>query len=52
MADEHEETRTAELDQMRSLYDGRDSDGGPAGLAIQVRDRIIRNLIDELKREP
>jgi hypothetical protein len=49
MADDHQETPTAELDRMRALYNGRDSDGGPAGFAIQVRDKIIRKLIDELK---
>jgi hypothetical protein len=27
-------------------------DGGPAGIGIQARDRLIRKLLDELKKEP
>jgi hypothetical protein len=50
-SEKHEETPIARLDEMRARYDGCDLDGGPAGLAIQVRDRIIRGLIDELKWE-
>jgi hypothetical protein len=50
-SEKHDETSIAQLDEMRTRYDGCEFDGGPAGLAIQVRDRIIRGLIDELKWE-
>jgi hypothetical protein len=49
--DEHDEFSDAELERLYALYNGRGADGGPAGLGIQARDRLIRKLIDELRRE-
>jgi len=40
----------AELDRLYALYNGRDADGGPAGIGIQVRDRLIRRLIEQVRR--
>jgi hypothetical protein len=53
MATDHDmrdEIPAAELDRLYALYDGRHMAGGPAGIGIQVRDRQIRRLIDEVRR--
>ena len=44
-----DEFQPAELDRLHALYNGRAADGGPAGIGVQARDRLIRKLIDELK---
>jgi hypothetical protein len=40
-----------ELDRLHALYNGCDAEGGPAGIGVQARDRLIRRLIEQLKRE-
>ena len=40
----------AELDQWYRAHNGRDLDGGPAAIGIQARDRLIRKLIEEVRR--
>jgi hypothetical protein len=37
------------LDQWWAAHDGKDGDGAAADIAIQVRDRLIRQLIDEVR---
>jgi hypothetical protein len=32
------------------VHNGKDLDGGPAGIGIQARDRLIRKLIEEVRR--
>jgi hypothetical protein len=32
------------------VHNGRDMDGRPAGIGIQARDRLIRRLVDEVRR--
>jgi hypothetical protein len=48
--DERDEFPPHELDRLYALYNGRDADGGPAGLGMQARDKLIRRLIDEVRR--
>jgi hypothetical protein len=48
--DRGEEFPDAELDRLYALYNGRDADGGPAGFGIQARDKLIRQLIEEVRR--
>ena len=44
-----EEFPPAELDRLYAVYNGRDADGGPVGIGIQARDRLIRRLIEALR---
>lgn len=46
-----DEFNDAELERLYAVYNGRDADGRAAGIGVQARDRLIRKLIDELKRE-
>jgi len=32
------------------VHNGEDLDGGPAGIGIQARDRLIRKLIEKVRR--
>jgi hypothetical protein len=40
----------ADLDQWYRVHNGRDMDGRPAGIGIQARDRLIRRLVEEVRR--
>jgi hypothetical protein len=40
----------AVLEQWYRVHDGRDMDGRPAGIGIQARDRLIRRLVEEVRR--
>jgi len=44
------EITDAELESWCQAHNCRDVDGGPAGIGIQARDRLIRRLIDEVRR--
>ena len=53
MPDEPEapaEITEADLDQWYRLHNGKDLDGHSAGIGIQARDKLIRKLIDEIRR--
>ena len=50
-ANEGDEFRADELDRLYALYNGCDADGGPAGIGVQARDKLIRRLIERLRRE-
>jgi len=39
-----------DLEQWYRVHDGRDMDGRPAGIGIQARDRLIRRLVDEVRK--
>jgi len=47
---ERDEFNDAELDRLYAVYNGRDASGGAAGIGVQARDRLIRKLIDEVRR--
>jgi hypothetical protein len=47
---ERDEFPPAELDRLYAVYNGRDASGGAAGIGIQARDRLIRKLIEEVRR--
>jgi hypothetical protein len=47
--DAADEFPPAELDRLYAVYNGRDADGGPVGIGIQARDRLIRRLIEALR---
>ena len=40
----------ADLDQWYRVHNGRDIDGRAAGIGIQARDRLIRRLVEEVRR--
>ena len=40
----------ADLEQWYRVHNGRDMDGRPAGIGIQARDRLIRRLVEEVRR--
>jgi len=48
--DRRREIPDAGLESWYRTHNGRDADGGPAGIGIQARDRLIRRLIDEVRR--
>jgi hypothetical protein len=49
-ADAHDEIPEADLAHWYRIHNGKDPDGGPAGIGIQPRDRLIRRLIEEVRR--
>jgi hypothetical protein len=48
--DEPREIPDADLDQWYRVHNGRDLDGQAAGIGIQARDRLIRRLVEEVRR--
>jgi hypothetical protein len=40
----------ADLDHWYRVHNGKDLDGQSAGIGIQARDRLIRKLVDEVRR--
>jgi len=34
-----------------AVYNGRDASGGPAAIGIQARDKLIREIVDEIGRQ-
>lgn len=40
----------SDLEQWYRVHNGRDLDGRPAGIGIQARDRLIRRLVEEVRR--
>jgi hypothetical protein len=40
----------ADLEQWYRIHNGRDIDGRPAGIGVQARDRLIRRLVEEVRR--
>ena len=40
----------ADLEQWYRVHNGRDIDGQAAGIGIQARDRLIRRLVEEVRR--
>ena len=40
----------ADLEQWFRVHNGRDIDGQAAGIGIQARDRLIRRLVEEVRR--
>jgi hypothetical protein len=49
--DERDEFPPHELDRLYALYNGRDPEGGPAGIGVQARDKLIGRLIEQLRCE-
>ena len=49
-ADEPPDIPEAALDQWYRLHNGRDMDGEAASIGIQSRDRLIRRLVEEVRR--
>lgn len=53
MANDSDDARDipdADLEQWYRIHDGRDIDGRPAGIGVQARDRLIRRLVEEVRR--
>jgi hypothetical protein len=48
---ERDEFPPHELERLYAIYNGRDAGGGPAGIGVQARDKLIRRLIEQLRRE-
>ena len=44
------EISDADLEQWYRVHNGKDADGQTAGIGIQARDRLIRKLIEEVRR--
>ena len=44
------EITDTDLDEWYRAHDGSAADAGSAGVAIQARDELIRQLIDEVRR--
>lgn len=44
------EISDAQLEEWWRAHNGKAADGGPAGIGIQARDRLIRKLVDEVRR--
>jgi hypothetical protein len=40
----------ADLERWYRVHNGKDMDGRSAGIGTQARDRLIRKLIDEVRR--
>ena len=49
-SDEPADIPESDLDQWYRVHNGRDLDGRPAGIGIQARDRLIRRLVEEVRR--
>lgn len=49
-ADAPVEITDADLDQWYRVHNGKDLDGQSAGIGIQARDRLIRKLLEEVRR--
>ena len=49
-SDEPPEIAESDLEQWYRVHNGRDLDGRPAGIGIQARDRLIRRLVEEVRR--
>jgi len=49
-SDEPQDIPDGDLEQWYRVHNGRDMDGRPAGIGIQARDRLIRRLVDEVRR--
>ena len=47
---EPQDIRDVDLEQWYRVHNGRDMDGRPAGIGIQARDRLIRRLVEEVRR--
>jgi hypothetical protein len=48
--DEPREIPDGDLDQWYRVHNGRDLDGRSASIGIQARDRLIRRLVEEVRR--
>jgi hypothetical protein len=48
--DEPGEIPDGDLDQWYRVHNGRDLDGESASIGIQARDRLIRRLVEEVRR--
>jgi hypothetical protein len=48
--DEPSEIPDGDLDQWYRVHNGRDLDGESASIGIQARDRLIRRLVEEVRR--
>ena len=48
--DEPREIPDGDLDQWYRVHNGRDLDGETASIGIQARDRLIRRLVEEVRR--
>ena len=49
-SDEPPDIPERDLEQWYRVHNGRDLDGRPAGIGIQARDRLIRRLVEEVRR--
>ena len=49
-SDEPPDIPESDLEQWYRVHNGRDLDGRPAGIGIQARDRLIRRLVEEVRR--
>jgi hypothetical protein len=49
-SDDARDIADADLEQWYRIHDGRDLDGRPAGIGVQARDRLIRRLVEEVRR--
>ena len=45
-----QEISDVDLEQWYRIHNGKDIDGRSAGIGIQARDRLIRRLIEEVRR--
>jgi len=53
MANDEREPRDipdSDLEQWYRVHNGKDMDGRPAGIGIQARDRLIRRLVEEVRK--
>jgi hypothetical protein len=49
-SDDGRDIPDADLEQWYRIHNGRDIDGRPAGIGVQARDRLIRRLVEEVRR--
>jgi hypothetical protein len=49
-SDDARDIADADLEQWYRIHNGRDIDGRPAGIGVQARDRLIRRLVEEVRR--
>ena len=49
-SDDARDIADADLEQWYRVHNGRDIDGRPAGIGVQARDRLIRRLVEEVRR--
>jgi hypothetical protein len=49
-SDDARDIADADLEQWYRIHNGRDVDGRPAGIGVQARDRLIRRLVEEVRR--